>query len=190
LEVNIIFDSRRPEKYDPIIAELKRQDIRDYTIWAACMLPTVVESISESFKMIITKAKRRGLKEVAIWEDDCYFPSEKGWKYFIDNKPENYSIYIGGNYLIDNRLVYAPPIMKVESYVGNHCIIVHESYYDIWLSTNSKDHCDTVHNGLGDFYVCFPFPALQRSGWSSNVQAIVNYNAIFNTANLEGYIYK
>lgn len=176
MRVNVIYDSRRFEKYDLLMSEFESQGIDDYKIWDCIMLPNVVESISESFKMIIQKAKDNGLKEVCLAEDDVMFPNKNGWEYFLENKPKDYDVYIGGSYLVDMNNVYAAPLVKVNEWVGNQLIIVNEKYYDKWLNTNSKDHCDTVHKGLGDFYVCFPFAALQRSGWSANMQTTVNYN--------------
>lgn len=174
----VIYNSYRPEKYDLFMGEFERQKI-DVEIFHCEQNQNynVVEKISESFKTVIREAKERGDKEICIFEDDILFPSENGWEYFIENKPENFSVYIGGNYVVDNRLKYKPPIIKVDVWVGNHCIIVNESYYDIWLNTDSKLHCDSVHAGLGNFYACFPYPALQRTGWSANTQTVVNYNS-------------
>lgn len=175
----IIYNNHRPEKYDLFVAELKRQGIDNYEIYHCDKIQNkpIVECISESFKSVIREAKERGESEICIMEDDIMFPSEHGWEYFIKNKPDNYDIYIGGSYLIDNRLEFKPPLVKVDSYVGNQILIVHERYFDTWLNTNEKEHCDTVHrNGL--FYLCFPFIGLQRSGWSCNSQAVVNYNPV------------
>lgn len=183
--VNIILDARRVEKYEPLMQELKRQQIRKVEIVPCIMIPNIVESISESFKMIIRNAKDAGLKEVCIMEDDVMFPNKNGWNYFLENKPKEFDLYIGGSYLIDNRIEYKSPITKVPEYVGNHCIIVNESYYDTWLSTDPKKHCDTVHAGLGNFYLCFPMVSLQRPGFSANTQVVVNYNSNIP----DGYIY-
>lgn len=176
-KLHIIFDERRSEKYDPLIMELRRQNISLFEIFPCIMKPDVVSAINASFKMIIRVAKEQGLKEVCVCEDDLYFPHNHGWEYFLKNKPVNYDVYIAGNYLIDKPETFYPPLVKVSEWVGNHCIIVHEKYYDTWLSIPDNLHCDTAHRGLGDFYVCYPFAALQRPGYSSNNKAVVNYNA-------------
>lgn len=186
MDINVIHDFRRVEKKEQFTYELNRQGIFKFKIWEAVMLPNVVESISESFKMIIRDAQLRELPEVCIMEDDVYMPSKHAWQYFIEHKPKEYDVYLGGNYLLDNRIEYAAPLVKVNEYVGNHCIIVNERYYDTWISTDSAKHCDTEQKGKGEFFVCFPFIALQRSGWSANSQAVVNYNSILP----EHYIYK
>lgn len=164
--------------YDLLIKELGNQKINDFKIWDCVVLTSsVVESISESFKMIINDAKSNKCKECIIFEDDIMFTNFNSWEYFIENKPTDFDVYLGGNYLIDNRLDYTKSLVKVKGWVGNHCIIINEKYYDTWLKTDSKLHCDTAQSGLGDFYVCYPYPALQRTRWSSNNKAICNYNS-------------
>lgn len=178
LKVHILHDNRRQERYDNYTNELERQGVTEYEVFPCILSKTVVESINTSFRMIVQKAKDEGLKECCIWEDDNYFPSEKGWDYFLSNKPKEYDLYIGGSYLKDNRIEYVSPIVKVNSYVGNHCIIIHEKYYDTFLSTPTNEHIDTAQDKKGDFYLCYPMAALQRSGFSSNNMAVCDYNAI------------
>jgi len=177
-KVNIIFDERRYEKYQPLVEELWRQQITDFEIFPCILGHNVVKSINLSHKMIVRKAKEEGLKEVCIVEDDVMFPAVDGWKYFLKNKPDNYDIYIGGTYLIDGPDNWKPPLIKVNAYVGNHLIIINERYYDKFLSVPDDKHIDTIQEGLGDFYVCFPFAALQRPGFSSNAMINVNYNSM------------
>ncbi len=155
--------------------EMKTQGIA-YELWPCLLFPNVVNAINASHKMIVQHAKEKKWKEVAIGEDDLMFPNKNGWKFFLENKPKDFDIYIGGNYLIDEPEKYKPPTIKVREYVGNHLIIVHEKYYDRFLSVPDNEHIDTAQAGLGDFYVCFPMPALQRQGWSSNNKTTVDYN--------------
>jgi hypothetical protein len=180
MDMNIIHDDRFFERFDLLKSELETQGITDYKIFPAIIdRKTVVESINASFKAIVLDAKERGLKEVMIAEDDLYFRNENGFKYFMDNKPDNFDVYIGGTYLIDNRIEYKAPIVKVDGWVGNQLIIINEKYYDTYLSVPNESHIDTVQQGLGDFYLCFPMPALQRPSKSANNNnELVNYNAI------------
>ena len=177
MKVYVIWDDRRPEKYDLFIEELKNKGI-EYEIFPAVVLQTsVVESISESFKSIIREAKENKLEMVCIMEDDVCFSCENSWKYFLENMPKEFDVYIAGTYLMDNRLEYKPPLVKVNEWIGNHAIVVHSRYYDKWLESDSKLHCDGAQAGNGEFYLCFPMIAKQRSGlWSSNNHAPQNYN--------------
>lgn len=177
-KLNVIFDSRRIEKYEPLIEELKRQNITDYKIWPCIMKPDVVESINASHKMIVNYAKGLGLKEICIAEEDLMFPNENGWDYFLEHKPKSYDLYLACTYI--------PPISN-NKICGFHLYFISEKFYDAFLSAPDKEHIDTAMDNLnGDYHFCYPFPALQRSGFSANNKAVVNYNAILN----ENDIYK
>ncbi len=177
VRLNIIYDNRQSEDYQRLLDEFVEQGIEDYHFWNAIVHKnSVVESINASHKMIVQWAKDKGKSHVVIAEQDLHFTDKGAWQYFLDSMPDDFDVYIGGNYLIDNRCVYEPPLVKVNEWVGNHLIIVSEKYYDRFLSVPDNLHIDTAQCGLGDFYVCFPMPALQRPGWSSNNKAICDYN--------------
>lgn len=177
MEIHLLYDSRpQPDKLPWVLRALHYQGLEPTKIWEPVPAKTVVESINLSFKAIIQYAKDKGLSEICICEDDLQFTGALAWKYFIDNKPKKFDIYIGGNYLINNPDTYAPPYYKVDEYVGNQLIIVARRYYDRFLSVPTLAHIDTIQKGLGEFYVCFPMVALQRPGYSANVGDKVNYN--------------
>lgn len=157
--------------------ELDRQGIYNFVLWPPVEKPRVVESINASHKAIIRWAKEQGLKEVVIAEDDMMIMADDGWQHFLNNKPDDYDVYIGGTYLINAPENWKPPLIKVKEWVGNQLIIVHEKYYDRFLSVPDNLHVDMAQSGLGDFFVCFPFAALQRPGFSHNAKTEVNYNA-------------
>jgi hypothetical protein len=183
---NILYDDRRLEYFPLIVDEMQRQGIVDYKWVSPIMSNNVVKSINLSQKSIVQKAKDNNEEMVCIFEQDIHFPHEKGWQYFLDNMPKEFDVYIGGSYLIDNRYEYKSPLVKVNEWVGNHCIIIHKKYYDTFLSLPDDRHIDTENKGKGDFYVCFPYAALQRAGFSSNNMCEVNYNSILT----DEYIYK
>lgn len=174
--LNIIFDSRRHEKLEPLLAELSRQSITDYEIFPCIIYPDVVKSINASHKMIVQRAKDDGLKEVCIGEDDLCFPSENGWRWFLENKPSTFDIYSAGCYMSFER-PSAPGLVKFKTLVGFHLYIVSERYYDKFLATRDDDHIDTAQRG-GEFYSIWPFAALQSPGYSANNKINVNYNLI------------
>jgi len=177
--VNIIYDDRQFDRLPYLLEECEKYGI-EYKIWEACIdKKTVLESITESFRRIIQYAKDNSLERVIIAEDDLAFSSDGAWEYFLKNEPDEYDVYIGGSYLIDNRCKYEPPLVKVNSWVGNHLIMVNERYYNTWLSSKPDGHIDTEQDGKGEFYVCFPYAALQRPSKSANnSNQMVNYNGI------------
>ena len=180
IEVNIIYDSRRFEKYEPLVAELKRQGIEKYEIWPCIMFDSIVDSIAESHKMIVADAKARHLPMTCILEDDVFFPHEKGFEYFLTCMPTVFDIYTAGNYESFTKTIKSGAIL-VDSITGFHCYIVHSRYYDVFLATPKGQHIDTAQRS-NLMYTCYPMAALQRPGFSANVRQKVNYNTGVNVA--------
>lgn len=180
--VFVLYDERRLERYHPLMEELERQGITNFEFFPAITdRNTTHESINASFKEIVKLAKEREQEYAIIWEDDVSFYREDGFKYFMSKMPESFDLYIGGTYLIDNRIEYKEPVVKVDEYVGNHCIIIHSKYFDKFLESEDTQHIDVTQNGRGDFYVCWPMAAYQRAGYSSNNKAHANYHDMIKT---------
>lgn len=176
--LNIIFDSRRPEKYDPLISELERQNITDYELWPCIMYPDVVASINASHKMIVRDAKEKKLKYVCIAEDDLWIPHEKGWQYYLDNMPDDFDLYLACTLVtpVTNNVV-----------CGFHLYMVAEKFYDTFLAAPDVAHIDSAMNDIkGDYKFCYPFAAIQRPGYSHNNKTEVNYNGIFQEQDVYG----
>lgn len=180
MTLNIIFDDRRPEKWEPLMQELSRQGITDYKIWPPVEdVNNVIRSINLSHKQIVQDAKDRGLKETAIAEDDVFFPSPDGWQYFLRKKPPYYELYLGGCYSPVRVFMDVPTNTFeyiVRNPVGLHLYMIHEGYYDTFLSTNEIKHIDTSQEGI--FHICYPMAALQRPGFSANNRSHADYNTI------------
>jgi hypothetical protein len=145
------------------------------------MYAEVVTSINASHKMIVRMAQERKMPEVCIAEDDLMFPASNGWQWFLQNKPESFDIYAAANYLPFEKEKTNGSV-KVDCIVGFHLYIVSEKYYNTFLDTNDKDHIDTAQKG--ELYVCYPFAALQRPGFSANNKAMTNYNAILQESDI------
>ena len=176
-KLNIIYDARRHEKYHPLMDELERQCIDDFEIWPCIMYDNVVSSINASHKMIVRDAQEKGLEEVFIAEDDLFFPASDGWEYFLKNKPKptDYDIYLAATYI---------PTDPPKHICGFHLYCVSSNYYDTFLNAPNDQHIDTAIDNIGgNFVFCYPFPGLQRAGFSANNSMgngqIVNYNSIF-----------
>lgn len=175
--VNVIYDNRHHEDEGRLVDLFKQHHI-EFKLWDAVIdRRTVVESINASHKRIIQWAKDNKQSEVCIAEQDLEFPSIGAWDYFISNKPNNFDVYIGGNYLLNEPEKYTKPHYKLEEYVGNQLVIVSEKYYDRFLEVPDVAHIDTIQKGRGDFYACWPMVALQRPGFSANAMTQVNYNS-------------
>lgn len=184
MEVHLIYDDRRFERLQPLRAELHRQHLDPDKIWTPKMLPSVVESINDAHKTIVRYAMEKELKEVCIMEDDVMFPAIDGFRYFVRNKPKKYDMYFAGTYLPFQK---GEQLCKINGAVGFHCYIIHEKFYEMFLSVPSNKHIDTAMDGLGDYYVCYPMAALQRPGFSSNNNAEANYNVGLSKEDVYGW---
>lgn len=169
--LNIIFDDRFPNDKERLIREFEEQGIEDFKFWEAIVLTdSVVDSIAASHKMIVQNAKDSGFKSVIVAEQDLTFTCPNAWDYFIGNKPEKFHLWLWGSYItpISNNQV-----------CGFQLYVVAEKFYDRFLSVPKNQHIDTYMNELnGDYKFCYPFPALQRSGFSANNRIEVNYNSL------------
>ncbi len=178
MKLNIIFDDRRIERYEPLMKELKRQGITDYELWPCIMRPDVVQSINASHKMLVRMAMENQEPCVCIGEDDLWFPGEDGWQWFLKNVPYEFDIYLGGTYCVplSNNII-----------CGFHLYMVHQKFYEKFLSVPDNEHIDTAMNNIkGDYHFCYPMPALQRAGFSSNNKTVSNYNSILKDSDVYG----
>lgn len=171
--VNVIYDSRHSEDYGRLINEFIEQGITKYRFWDAIVLnDSVVKSINASHKMIVRWAKENNKKEVVIAEQDLAFTSPNSWRYFLSQKPKDFDLYLWGTYLVP---------LSNNKVCGFQLYIISEKFYDKFLGIPDDVHIDTYMDELkGNYKFCYPFPALQRPGFSANNMADVNYNAILN----------
>jgi hypothetical protein len=171
-------DNHRPK--DDLYCELDKHGI-DAKFWP-CVPDrnNVVRSINLSHKQIVRFAAEHHFHEICIMEEDVMFPVPDGWEYFISNKPTKFDLYLGGAYGLNdtafNRIANHPGCVEVHNFAGLHCYIINESYYSRFLSIPDEQHIDN-QPGLGRFFVCAPFAALQRPGYSYNAKRNVDYNS-------------
>lgn len=179
---HILYDNRRSERWEPLMGELDRQGIKGYVIYQPVWNPdSVIKSINLSHKAIVRMAKNYNLPRVCVFEDDICFPHPEGWKRFLEDIPDDFDIYLGGTYGIDRPVVN--PISQIN---GFHCYIMDSRFYDTFLSIPDNVHCDTALDGLGVFYVHYPFVAVQKKGWSANCMASSDKNADLTDADVYG----
>ncbi len=149
--------------------EFEQEGITQYKIWDIVEdSKSVVNSINLSHKRIVAWAKNEGLNEVCICEDDLCWSAKGGWQHFLSQKPERYSLYLWGSYIV--------PLTN-KCICGFQLYIVHSSFYDTFLSTPTNVHIDTHFDSVdGDYRFCYPFSGLQKPSWSANNRAVTNYN--------------
>lgn len=171
--INIIYDDRHSEDYGRLLGEFIVQGICSYKFWDCIRLDdSVIKSINASHKMIVRDAKKRRLKECCIAEQDLTFSHLTSWEYFLKNKPEHFSVYVASTYLMPHTL---------NKLTGFHLYIIQEWFYDEFLSVPDDEHIDNAICDLNSNHkICYPFPALQRPGFSANSKVEVNYNQLLS----------
>ncbi len=156
----------------PLLKEqLKSNNVTDYQLWEGVYLPSIKASINAAHKQIVMYAKIAGWDEVCIAEDDLVFSSPNSWRYFLDNKPKHFDLWLGMVYL-------GQPDSDglVDTFTGMTMYVVHKNFYDIFLSVPDDEHIDRALGGLGCYKVCLPFVCRQQNGFSSNTGKMETYD--------------
>jgi hypothetical protein len=170
---HIIHDRNRKDRFEVLLRELSTQGI-SYILWDAVKDITPGTGISKAHKNIVAWAKQNHQPEVLIMEDDVRFCGPGSFDYFLKNKPDEFDLYLAGIYY--GQL---SPENTVKTFSALHCYIIHERFYDTFLSVPIKYQLDTYlseQNGL--YKVCHPFAAIQHNGYSDNVKKKVDYDAL------------
>jgi len=116
-----------------------------------------------------------------IAEDDFVGTHEDSFRYFLENEPPEYDLYLSMVYLGD-----LDGENRVKSFTGLTLYIVHSKFYDKFLSVDPNEHIDRALAGMGDFRVCNPFTFIQHNGWSSNTGKEEKYDNLLEGRKLFG----
>ena len=162
--------------------ELFRQNITDYKLWDGVRKPSIKESINLAHKQIIEYAFENDLPEVCIAEDDFVGTHENSWRFFLNQKPSMFDIYLSSVFLGDIDWQG-----RVDKFTGLTLYIVSKKYYARFLSVPNDEHIDhALSNEGGDFVVCDPFTFIQKDGISGNTGKNETYGEFFKFRNLFG----
>lgn len=184
MTLHVISNPKRTVRVERLHNEMKRQGITDYKLWPSIHIsdkPTRT-AISKAHKQIVEWAANEGLEEVFIAEDDIWFPSENGWQYYLENKPqEPYDLYLVGITRgdISNKIT--------KRYTGQFGYFIHEKYYDTFLNTDERLDIDGAQSGRGNFHVCYPFAAFCYPGWSDNVMGVMDHSHLLIGREIYGF---
>jgi len=168
-----IITGNRPERKQPLMEEIKRQGITNYTFWDSVYSPVSTKvGISEAHQQIVRYAKLAEFSDVMIAEDDFTGSHPDSFKYFLANCPRQFDLYLSQVFLGD-----LDENNRVKSFTGMTLYIVHSRFYDRFLSVDPNEHIDHELSRIGGlFHVCNPFAFRQRNGWSSNTGKEENYD--------------
>lgn len=144
--------------------ELTRQGITNYRFWDAVFMPSVRASISAAHRQIVEYAKIAEFDSVIIAEDDFIGTHPNSFRFFLENEPQRYDLYLSMVFMGDldeNNMV--------KSFTGMTLYKVHSRFYDKFLSVDPNEHIDgALSEAGGAFYVCNPMCFTQRDGISGN----------------------
>lgn len=167
--VNIINLERRIDRKVSLLHHLHSMNI-PYQLWKAHEDPHQLTyySVTASHKAIVEDAKREGRKYVVVGEDDMRFSHPDAYKYFIENMPEDFDLYLG---MIYCGQFGEEPNRIINSFVGMQFYSVHERFFDEFLSCPADRHIDmwlseSCH--LFKYYTPEYFVAYGEAGWSDN----------------------
>ena len=182
MQVFVINLDSRPDRWAKI-----KERFRGFKLERVSAVVKPVGAHGNFLSMIkaIKLAKKRGLDEVLILEDDCLPVAgyKKRWtkvKEWLNTNPDKWDIYSGGAH----QIVMAQPIGhqgNIKFYdpawsVAAHWIYIQSRSYDMLLDHYTKYSFGTayipllgvdVHNNLFKTVISSPFLAYQDSGYSN-----------------------
>lgn len=142
----------------------------DFQFWDGVEGGKVKANIHAAHKQIIQHAKEQGWNKVVVAEDDLVWTAPGAWKYFLDNEPPNYDLYVSSYYSgshDENNIV--------TGLRGLTLYICHSRYYDTFLGLSENIHLDAAIAMSGAKVICSPmFCAIQAPGFSDQRKQFVD----------------
>lgn len=170
--VNILHCPDRKDRYELLLKEIEQQKF-EYRIWECVKeFPKPKQNISESHKMIIRFAKENNMEECCVMEDDAHFTAPNSIEYFLRKKPQDYDVYLGG--IEWGRL---NGDNTVDDFAGLNFYIIHQKFYDTFLSADRNKDIDRAIGRKGKFVVVNPFCVIQHETVSDNRRKVIHRNA-------------
>lgn len=156
-------DAATASRFNSLQKEIEVQGL-EVKYWPAIQDPLnrSFVGIGEAHKQIVRYAKENKLPSICIAEDDLYFFAPGAWDHFLKNIPQDFDIYLG---VIFHGL---KEDNTTDDFCGMTLYVVHERFYDTFLSLPEVNHIDRSLAGKGRFVVCDPMVCSQKGGYSFN----------------------
>jgi GR25 family glycosyltransferase involved in LPS biosynthesis len=134
-----------------------------------------------SHKEAIWLAKKRGEKNVLIFEDDFEFISEQSYNYIIQaakNLPDDFDVALFGYYFIGKKHKVNDNWSKIGDFCALHCYLVNEKAYDKIIQLPENYHLDRlIGRDVGIIkYATNKLATKQINGFSDNSKRENNYD--------------
>ena len=175
--LNIIHLQERTDRRQSFTEQMIEQVASPYRVWYGMVDPVPWKGISRSHKQIVQFAKNRGEEFCIIAEDDVKFTSKKSWQTFLKKMPREFDLYLGG---ISGGEVIDEKTGQVLNFSGMFLYIIHQRFYDCFLSADEDKNIDRWLSGKGldaiiaklgrqpVYKVCYPIIAICIDGVSNN----------------------
>lgn len=162
--------------------------------WNAYVMPGILHpnpmiGIAKAHLNCIQYAKDKGWDSVLIMEDDVLLG--KGCAEFLNEAlkftPKDWDILLGGVYEENQVTSFNEWWDKSGEFCGLHFYIVNSKAYNKILEYDYKIHIDRWINYRGqrlNTYITKKYIAIQRDGYSNNVNANTTYNDKLNQSKL------
>lgn len=171
MKLNIIHLPARTDRLVILKQELENQKITNFQLWDGIPYDTAPwTGISRAHKQIVREAHSNCQPHVLIGEDDVKFTAPGAFDYFLSNIPRDFDLYLGGimhgTVALDNT---------VKEFSGTMLYLIHEHFYETFLTIREDQNFDRALANKGRFLVCHPMVATQYDGYSDNVKRITKY---------------
>lgn len=170
-KLHIIHLQHREDRLTILFDELRLQQIHARQIWEGITDNDYpARGILKAHQQIVAWAKQQGLPRVIIAEDDIKFSAKGAWRFYLDQIPGDFDLYLGG--ITWGSL---SPDQTVADFSGTALYTVSNRFYDIFLSLQPGPDFDRQLARQGIFKVCHPFVVSQHDGYSDNSRRIMKF---------------
>lgn len=178
--LNIIHLKTNTERRQSFMEQMAEHKIK-YKVWDGIIVSNIpFMGVALAHHRIVRDAQEKGLSEVYIAEDDLQLTSHNAWKYYLENKPKEFDLYLAGIYNLEGEGGNLDENNRVKDFFcGMTLYCVPQHYYSQFLSTNTMNHIDrelSKRSATDKFIVCNPFTVYQRNGWSDLKKCTVDYS--------------
>ena len=167
MTIHVIHEIRRIDRWQTLQHEIEKHHLT-VNYWPAIMDSMIsFRGVARAHKSIVRWAKENNLPEVLIAEDDFKLLGKGAFEYYLNNKPADYDLYLGGIFggeIKDNI---------VPDFAGLSFYMVHSRFYDAFLAANEMNNFDRSLANLGKYVVCNPIIVSQYGGYSDNKKEYV-----------------
>ena len=177
--INIIHLPSREDRLQLVNSQLIQQGIYGCFWQGITDTKNPKRGIAQAHKQVVRHAREENLPSITIAEDDIKFTSPGAFDYYLQQEPDTFDLYLGGIYHGDIK-----PDNTVADFAGLMLYMIHQRFYDIFLSVPEGNDLDRELAGKGKFVVCNPFAATQYNGYSDNKQRYMDYDCCLQNRQL------